>query len=75
MPSTVRICKMITIKKKDYEKIIAHAKRCLPEEACGLIAGREVDGVKHIEEIYLLENICLHLSLKVNWESSYVLFW
>ena len=47
---------MITIKKADYEKIIAHAKSVLPEEACGLIAGREEDGVKHIEEVYLLEN-------------------
>lgn len=56
MPSTVRICKMITIKKADYEKIIAHAKSVLPEEACGLIAGREENGVKNIEEVYLLEN-------------------
>ena len=42
---------MITIKKTDYEKIIAHAKNCLPEEACGLIAGREENGVKHIENV------------------------
>lgn len=47
---------MITIKKADYEKIIAHAKSVLPEEACGLIAGREENGVKNIEEVYLLEN-------------------
>ena len=47
---------MITLKKSDYEKIIAHARENLPEEACGLIAGKEIDGVKHIEEVYLLEN-------------------
>lgn len=47
---------MITIKKTDYEKIITHAKNCLPEEACGLIAGREENGVKYIEEVYFLEN-------------------
>ena len=29
---------MLTMKKADYEKILAHAKENLPEEACGLIA-------------------------------------
>jgi len=47
---------MITIKKADYEKIVKHATDCLPEEACGLIAGEEIDGVKYIREVYLLEN-------------------
>jgi len=47
---------MITMKKSDYDRILEHAVSCLPEEACGLIAGTEVDGVKHIEEVYLLEN-------------------
>lgn len=47
---------MITLKKSDYETIIAHARENLPEEACGLIAGKEIDGIKHIEEVYLLEN-------------------
>ncbi len=47
---------MIKLKKSDYDKIVLHAKNCLPEEACGLIAGREVEGVKYIEEVYLLEN-------------------
>ena len=27
---------MLTMKKADYEKILAHAKENLPEEACGL---------------------------------------
>ena len=49
---------MITLKKADYEKMLAHARACLPEEACGLIAGTEnADGSeKHIEEVYLIEN-------------------
>ena len=47
---------MITLKRTDYEKILAHARACLPEEACGLIAGTETDGVKHVEAVYLLEN-------------------
>ena len=47
---------MITLKKADYEKIVAYAKANLPEESCGLIAGKEYNGIKHIEEVYLLEN-------------------
>jgi len=48
---------MITIKKSDYDKILQHATENLPEEACGLIAGKiDDDGTKHIEEVYLLEN-------------------
>lgn len=47
---------MITLKKSDYDKIVEHAKKCLPEEACGLIAGVEKDGVKHIQQVFLLEN-------------------
>lgn len=47
---------MITLKKSDYEKIVAHARSCLPEEACGLIGGTESNGVKTIEAVYLLEN-------------------
>ena len=49
---------MITLKKSDYEKILAHARENLPEEACGLIAGKvDESGNKSIEEVYLLENI------------------
>lgn len=48
----------VTINKNDYERILAHAKENLPEEACGLIAGidRE-DGVREIKKVYLLTNI------------------
>ena len=45
---------MITLSKENYEKILEHAQKNLPEEACGLIAGR-IDGEKkHIEKVYLL---------------------
>lgn len=47
---------MITLKKADYEKILAHARACLPEEACGLIAGTDDGTEKHIEAVYLIEN-------------------
>lgn len=48
---------MITISKKDYEKIIAHAESVLPEEACGLIAGEITAQGKRIRKVYLLTNI------------------
>lgn len=48
---------IIRLKKEDFEKILAHAESELPNEACGLIAGR-IDGeVKTIEKVYLLTNI------------------
>ena len=47
----------IILREEDREKILAHARACLPEEACGLIAGRiGEDHVKRIEKVYLLEN-------------------
>ena len=47
----------IKLKKADFEQIVAHAKSELPNEACGLIAGR-VDGeVKVVEKVYFLTNI------------------
>ena len=49
--------KMISISKDNYEKILTHAQKNLPEEACGLIAGRIEGSDKHIEKVYLLTNI------------------
>ncbi|MBR1863799.1 MAG: M67 family metallopeptidase [Ruminococcus sp.] len=47
---------MVYLSAQDYEKIVAHAKKNLPEEACGLIAG-VIDGEdKIVKEVYLLEN-------------------
>lgn len=35
---------MIKLTKSDFEKILAHAVKKLPDEACGLIAGTVEDG-------------------------------
>lgn len=48
---------MITISQSDYEKLLAHAEKCLPEEACGLIAGEVTEDGKAIQKVYLLTNI------------------
>ena len=48
---------MITLPKSEYEKILEHARKNLPEEACGLIAGEVTAEGKAIREVYLLTNI------------------
>ncbi len=48
---------MISLSRDDYEKIVVHAKACLPEEACGLIAGTTEGENKIIKKVYLLTNI------------------
>ena len=47
---------MIKISTENYQKIVAHAAAELPNEACGLIAGRIVGDDKQIEKVYLLTN-------------------
>lgn len=48
---------MIKLKKSDFEKILAHAVKELPDEACGLITGTVEGGDKEIKKVYLLTNI------------------
>lgn len=48
---------MITLKKADYEKMLAYAKQELPNEACGLLAGAIEGADKKVEKVYLLTNI------------------
>lgn len=48
---------MIKLSKTDYEKILAHAEKELPDEACGLIAGTSDGTDKIIKKVYLLTNI------------------
>lgn len=48
---------MIKLTKSGFEKILAHAVKELPNEACGLIAGTVEDGDKEIKKVYLLTNI------------------
>lgn len=48
----------VTLRKSDYEKILAHARAEKPDEACGLIAGIDhEDGTREIQKVYLLTNI------------------
>lgn len=48
---------MLYLKKEDYEKILAHCKEGLPNEACGLIGGTIEGGKRSIQKVYLLTNI------------------
>ena len=47
----------ISLSKNDFERIVVHAKNCLPDEACGLIAGTEDEQGREIKKVYLLTNI------------------
>ena len=47
---------MIKLRKSDYEKIVAHARKEAPVEACGLIAGVFEGEDKIIKKVYLLTN-------------------
>lgn len=46
----------VRIRKQDMEEMIVWARKQLPNEACGLIAGRDQDGERKIEKIYCLTN-------------------
>lgn len=48
---------MLFLKKQDYEKILAHCRQGLPNEACGLIGGRKEGENQYVEKVYLLTNI------------------
>ena len=47
---------MIKLSRSDYEKILAHAEKELPNEACGIIAGVIEGSDKLIKKVYLLTN-------------------
>ena len=47
---------MIRLHKSDYEKIVAHARKEAPVEACGLIAGHIKGEDRLIEKVYILTN-------------------
>ena len=47
----------ITITKEDFDRIYAYALSQLPDEACGLVAGTDLeDGTREIRKVYLLTN-------------------
>ena len=48
---------MIVLSKDDYDRLLNHALKELPNEACGLIAGTvDEDGTRFIKKVYLLTN-------------------
>ena len=47
---------MIHLKREDYLCLLRHARTCLPEEACGLLAGHSKSTEAWVEKIYCLEN-------------------
>lgn len=46
----------ITLPRTEYEKMLAHARKNFPEEACGLIAGTQDERGKQIQKVFLLTN-------------------
>lgn len=48
---------MLFLSKENYEIMLEHCKKGLPNEACGLIGGTKDGDVKKIEKVYLLTNI------------------
>ena len=49
--------KKIQISKEIYASITEHAKKELPNEACGLLAGLEDEDVRIVTKVYMLTNI------------------
>lgn len=48
----------VKLSRADYEKMLEHARKELPSEACGLIAGiDDENGVRVVKKVYLLTNI------------------
>lgn len=48
---------MLKIRKKHYETILQHCIAGLPNEACGLLAGKTEGEEKLVTKVYLLTNI------------------
>jgi len=47
---------MIVLRRDDCLRLLRHARCCLPEEACGLLAGSREEERALVEKVYLLEN-------------------
>ena len=48
---------MLHLKKSDFDGIVDWARRDLPNEACGLLAGRvDEQGDAHVERVFFCEN-------------------
>lgn len=49
--------KRISINSEIFRTITEHAMNELPDEACGLIAGKEEGDVRTVEKVYILTNL------------------
>ena len=47
----------VRLSHADYDRMVAHCRSGLPDEACGLIAGRVEGDVKTIERVYPCTNL------------------
>ena len=48
---------MLILKQEDYNKIVDHAKKGLPNEACGLLGGYAEGDKRVVTDVYLLRNV------------------
>ncbi len=48
-------CIVLTQKEKD--KLVAHAIKQQPSEACAMLLGKKVDGAWNVKEVFLTQNI------------------
>ncbi len=48
--------KTVRLSRADYELMLSEARKQAPNEACGLVAGTEEDGVRVIKKLYILTN-------------------
>lgn len=48
---------VLRLSHSHMQSIVEHARACRPEEACGILAGRVLEGgVRAVERVFLMEN-------------------
>ena len=47
---------MIVINQKQYNEILEHSIKAIPNEACGLLGGIFENDIKYVRKVYLLTN-------------------
>jgi proteasome lid subunit RPN8/RPN11 len=48
---------VLILKKDDYKKIVNHANKAFPIEACGILAGKKSNENKIVEDVYPTRNV------------------
>lgn len=51
-----RITQLLIISKNNLKKIVSHAVKEFPNEACGIIVGKKIGNEKFIEKVYEAKN-------------------